>query len=144
MPRKMKKTLQRRPFICLQIKLQKNLIKAFIFHLGSILKHSITKSPKESAFRVLRTWAARLETKGAGSQRRCRLPCRDGGQRSWSWRRAPCHQKSDSWSQRQSLTKLWHPHSPQCKLNCKLFLKTFSCKVLGPSGLGLLIHKWGS
>ena len=51
----MKKTLQRQPFVCLQIKLQKNLIKAFIFHLGSVLKHSITKSPKESVFRVLRT-----------------------------------------------------------------------------------------
>lgn len=51
---KTKETLQRQPFICLQIKLQRNLIKASIFNFGSILECSITKSPKESTFRVLR------------------------------------------------------------------------------------------
>lgn len=74
MPGKMKKTLQRQPFICLQIKLQRKPIKVFIFNLGSVLKCSITESPKECASSILRTRAANAGEKGAGNQRSHRHP----------------------------------------------------------------------
>lgn len=75
---KMKKTLQRQPFICLQIKLQRKLIKAFIFNLGSILKCSITESPKECASRILMAGAANPGEKGAGNQGSHRHPAETG------------------------------------------------------------------
>lgn len=66
MPGKMERTFQRQPFICLHIKLQRKLIKAFRFNLGSVLKCSIAKSPKEYAYSVPKTWAARPEKKNLG------------------------------------------------------------------------------
>lgn len=75
----MKKTLQRQPFICLQIKLQRKLIKAFIFNLGSILKCSITESPKGCASSVLRTRAANPGESGAENLRSHRHPPGTGG-----------------------------------------------------------------
>lgn len=90
MPGKMKKTLQRQSFICLQIKLQRKLIKAFIFNLGLILKCSITNSLKECVFSVLRTGAASPEEKGVRNQRRCRYSPGAGGKVLGGGARAPC------------------------------------------------------
>lgn len=59
----MKKTLQRQPFIRLQIKMQRKLIKAFVFNLCSILECTIIKRPKEYVCSVSMISPARLQEK---------------------------------------------------------------------------------
>lgn len=53
--------------VCLLIKLEMKLIKAFIFNLGLILKGSVAKCPKKYAPSVIITWAAEPEGEELGA-----------------------------------------------------------------------------